>query len=380
MSARRRGAWATTVERTIALASSTQILIAHDYFGIRGGGERLVLTLAEALDATLMHGYKTEETYDAGMFPAKVIDLRLPRLLHTPGFRAAALALRFWRARGLAERFGTRIFSGVAAPFAAPAAGSGRNIYYCHTPPRFLYDQRATLTGQRFALGIQHLALRRFQQGYEAAIARMDTIIANSGTVKERINRFLGRDSVVVYPPCNTAGYAFGGQQGYYLSTARLAGLKRVDHIVRAFLRLPDKQLVVVSGGDEEDRLRQLAGDAPNIRFLGWVDEQKLRQLIEQAIATIYVPIEEDFGMSPVESMAAGKPVIGVAEGGLRETIVDGETGMLLPPDFGIDALVEAVVAMTPERALRMRTACEVRAEHFSETRFVAAMRSIVAG
>ena len=188
----------------------------------------------------------------------------------------------------------------------------------------------------------------------------------------------LGRESVVVYPPCDTETFTWQGQQGYYLSTARLTPLKRVDRIVEAFLRMPDKKLVVASQGEEFDRLKLLAGDAKNITFLGWVSEADLRRLIGEAIATIYVPVNEDFGMSPVESMAAGKPCIGVAEGGLLETVLDGETGLLLRPDFTVDDLVEAVHRLNTGRAMSMRHACEARATLFRRRAFVQTMHEII--
>ncbi|NDV87930.1 glycosyltransferase [Aurantimonas aggregata] len=358
-------------------------LVVHDYFAIRGGGERLVLTLADAVGADLLFGYRSPDSYDDAMFPAGTRDLNLPMALRRPGLRAAALAARFAMERRRVARHDLRVFSGVAAPFAAPdAGGPGRNIFYCHTPPRFLYDQRAhfasMLGGPAGAL--KKAGLAQFRRGYEAAVGRMEAIVANSETVQARIRSFLGRDSTVVYPPCDTKSFVWGGQQDYYLSTARLAGLKRVDRIVDAFRMMPDRQLVVASGGDELAALRRRAEDAPNITFLGWVEEDRLRRLIGEAIATIYVPVEEDFGMSPVESMAAGKPVIGVAEGGLRETIVDGETGILLPPDFQPADIADAVGRLPASRAAAMRAACEARAELFSEERFVAGMRAVVLG
>src|SRR5687768_13809574 len=96
------------------------------------------------------------------------------------------------------------------------------------------------------------------------------------------------------------------------------------------------------------------------------------------AIATIYVPVEEDFGMSPVESMAAGKPVIGVAEGGLRETVLDGDTGILLARDFTALDLVGAVRKLTPPKAATMKKACEERATMFSQDRFLEAIRRVI--
>ena len=208
----------------------------------------------------------------------------------------------------------------------------------------------------------------------------MQVIVANSQTVRDRIRSYLGRKAEVIYPPCDLAAFRWRGQQGFYLSTARLSPLKRVDKIVEAFLQMPDKKLVVASGGEELPRLVRLAAGAPNITFLGWVSEEKLRELMGEAIATIYIPVAEDFGMSPVESMAAGKPVIGVAEGGLLETVIDGETGILLPPALSVDAVVKAVVEMTPSKAAAMRTACIFRSEQFSKERFIAGLQRVIRG
>ncbi len=358
--------------------SPSGTIVVHDYFGIRGGGERLALTMAEGLDATLMYGFRSSQSYDAAMFPPGAIDLGLPQMMRKPGLRAAALALRFAMSKRQLRPYKTRVFSGVAAPFAAEAAPAARNIYYCHTPPRFLYDQRDHFAPMVRGNPLRQFALDQFRRGYEAAVGHMDLIVANSETVRERIRRYLNREAVVVYPPCDLASYRWQGQQGFYLSTARHSPLKRVDKIVEAFLSMPEKQLIIASGGEDFDSLRRLAGDAPNITFVGWVGEAQLQRLIGEAIATIYVPIEEDFGMSPVESMAAGKPVIGVAEGGLRETILDGDTGILLSPDFTAGDLAAAVRELTASRAAAMQKACEQRASTFSQTRFLEAMRQVV--
>lgn len=353
------------------------IAIAHDYFDIRGGGERLVLRAAAELGADLCCGFRTAQSYDASMFPRGTVELGLWDFFKRPQLRVPALAMRFRGERTRMERYSTRIFSGVSAPFAAPDRGrTGRNIYYCHTPPRFLYDQR-----EHFRTGtnpLRDLALGWYRRGYEAAVERMDVIVANSETVRHRIQTYLGRDSVVIHPPCDTDAFRWRGQGDYYLSTARLSPLKRVNRIVEAFLGMPDKRLIVASGGDELGRLKQLAAGADNIEILGWVSETAMQQLVGEAIATIYVPIDEDFGMSPVESMAAGKPVIGVAEAGLTETVIEDETGALLPPDFTTDLLRDAVRKMTPARAAAMRTASEARAVQFSVARFVGALREIV--
>ncbi len=104
-----------------------------------------------------------------------------------------------------------------------------------------------------------------------------------------------------------------------------------------------------------------------------------MERLVGDAIATIYIPREEDFGISAVESMAAGKPVIGVAEGGLLETVTHQQTGILLLPPPSVDALIDAVREMTPERALQMRAACEQSAKAFHSDIFLAKMKNLLA-
>ncbi|RMD93991.1 MAG: glycosyltransferase family 4 protein [Alphaproteobacteria bacterium] len=356
--------------------------IFQDYFLVRGGAERLVLTLAEGFPGTtLVHGYRTGETYPAEAFPDDTRSLELPHVLRRRGVHLPALALAFAAQRRFAAGFDLRIFSGVVAPLAAPARGRGLNVFYCHTPPRFLYDLKEHYRTPRrnpIRRAAREVMMAWFEARYRAAIERMDVIVANSETVRERIRRYLGRDSVVVYPPIDTDRFKGGKVGDYFLSTARLEPLKRVDCIIEAFRQLPEERLVVLSGGSERARLEAMAEGHPNITFRGWVEDEELAHLVGGARATIYVPQAEDFGMSPVESMAAGTPVIGVAEGGLRETIVDGETGVLLPPDFTTGDLVAAVRAMTPDRVLAMRGACEARAARFSRERFLQEMRALI--
>jgi glycosyltransferase involved in cell wall biosynthesis len=208
----------------------------------------------------------------------------------------------------------------------------------------------------------------------------MDVVLANSENVRRRLARDVGVDARVVYPPVDVAGYRWLGDEGYFLSTGRLEPLKRVDRLIAAFSGMPDQRLVVTSGGSELPRLKALAAGAPNIHFTGWLDPAELARWMGEARATLYIPVDEDFGMSPVESMAAGKPVIGVAEGGLLETVVDGETGVLLDPACEVDEVREAVRGMTAARASEMRGAAEARAQDFSEPRFLEAMQAVLAG
>lgn len=354
--------------------------ILYDSLRLPGGAERVALVLAKALpEATLCVGAADDASY----WREYLEEDRLVSLNLSAEW-APWLAIRSLRAFSRQTQFLADldwvVYSGSYAPVAVRNRQPGSNIYYCHTIPRFVYDLRDYYLSrlafwQRPAL---HALIDYVRPRYESAIARMDKVIANSENVRERLRRYLGVDAQVVYPPVQIDRYQYEPPKGYYLSTARLESYKRVSLLIRAFLQMPDKKLVVASGGSQESYLMDLADGADNIHFAGWCGDARLRRLIQQSIATIYLPQDEDFGLSPVESMAAGKPVIGVAEGGLKETVVHERTGLLLRSNPGRVDVVEAVQAMNEARAYAMRDACMERARNFSGQQFVKAMKSVI--
>ncbi len=354
-----------------------KLLVLHDYFESLEGGGRLSSILADKLNGALGYGF------------AKKNHLFLQNIstqhdLHTfsrlPLWRQWRLAHAFQTRTGFAQHYDILVYSGFYSPLAVAQHTQGRNVLYCHTPPRFIYDQRDFYLSQLPAPLrplLQHF-IHYLQPRYEAAVQKMDVIVANSENIRQRIQHYLGLEAQVVYPPCDIHAYRWQPPQDYYLSLGRHDPLKRIDLIIRAFQAMPDKRLVIASGGAETPKLQQLAQQADNIEFVGWQDEAALQALIGQAIATIYIPQAEDFGMSPVESMAAGKPVIGVADGGLLETIVPQQTGLLLPAQPVEDDLIAAVQALDRDKAVGMRVACEIRAKHFQQAHFLQQMQNII--
>ena len=347
--------------------------IIYDFFMVPGGAEHVTVEVSRLFpDADVIVAGTSTECLDLTA-PIRNRLINLHR--HIPGH---PLARALWAIRAF-ERLAPSIadydwvlFSGSFAPMAAVNRQDKENLLYCHTIPRFAYDLRSYY---REKLGtvqrpVFDWLVNRVRIRYERAICHMRRIAANSSNTQQRIQDFLHAGAEIIYPPCDTAEFTWRGVSDYFLSTARLEPYKRVDVVIDAFLRMPDKKLVVASGGSHEDFLRRQAGGAENIVFTGWLSRAGMAELLAKCIASVYVPKDEDFGLSPVESMAAGKPVIGVAEGGLRETVVDGETGFLLAPDPTVEAVVNAVTAMTPERAVAMRQACEARAVRFGRERF----------
>jgi glycosyltransferase involved in cell wall biosynthesis len=307
-------------------------IILHDYFESLEGGGRLSSVLAQGLSMDLGYGFASNKH----PFINNLTQQNLNAYSIIPLWKQFKLARAFTNRTKFLESYATVIYSGFYTPLAIKNHLNGRNILYCHTPPRFIYDQKEFYFS-RLPTALHpllHSFINYLQPRYENAIANMDGLIANSENVAKRIQHYLGKPATVIYPPCDTQHFRWRGQKKYYLSMGRLDPLKRIDLIIKAFLKMPDKQLVITSGGTELQKLQKLANQAHNIHFTGWVDDTKLAKLVGESIATLYLAKDEDFGMSPLESMAAGKPVIGVAEGGLLETIIPNKTGFLLKPSL----------------------------------------------
>jgi glycosyltransferase involved in cell wall biosynthesis len=360
---------------------NTENIVLHDIFDIKGGGERLALSIAETLKADLGYGKKSPNSFDLeAMHAYEKIDLGLK--IEFSGLKTYNLSKLFTYNTKFLNQYENVVYSGIICPLAVRNHLNGGNFYYCHTPPRFVYDKYQHYMNQ-FMLP-QQLLLKMLaawlKPRYEASVALMDVVFTNSKFVKARVKEYLNRDSIVIYPPCNLEKFYFKKPQNYYLSTARFDELKRVDKIIEAFKKMPDKELLLCSSGSEGTKLRKLAKDVKNITFVGQVSDEKLQQLISECIATIYIPKDEDFGMSPVESMAAGKPVICSDHGGPIESIVDGETGFYMSDENLVENIMDCVSKLDVNKATQMKNACEQRATLFSEENFHKNIRRYVVG
>jgi glycosyltransferase involved in cell wall biosynthesis len=219
------------------------------------------------------------------------------------------------------------------------------HVCYCHNPFRYAWNAREETLDQRGLLQRAALSVvfKRWRQWDWIAAQRVDRYIANSETTRRRIRRYFGRESDVIYPPVETSRFKPGPVSDFYVVLSELMPHKRIHHAVEAFnrLKLP---LVVIGNGPDARRLRRLAG--PTITFAGRVTDERAAELLSAARALI-VTATEEFGIAAVEAQAAGRPVIALAEGGVRETVRDGVTGVFYEePDPG--ALAEVVASFDP--------------------------------
>jgi len=303
--------------------------LVQDWFYTPGGAERVMGELAQLLpEAPIYTSFADAES--ARHYGARLRTWPLQRVF--PGTRAYRrfLPLYPWWFGGMNLRsYDLVVSSSSAFAKAVRTRPNAVHVAYVHAPMRYAWDLETYLSGSSFSLGtrVGGRLLRPLLRRWDVATSRRpNVIVANSAAVQARIQRFWGRESEVVHPPVDVSGIELGTRDdGFVLIAARMLAYRRLDLAVDAANTL-GRELVLVGDGPERQRLEARA--AATIRFAGTVDRATLLDLLARCHAYL-VPGEEDFGIAPVEAMAAGKPVIAYAAGGALETVIDGETGLL---------------------------------------------------
>jgi glycosyltransferase involved in cell wall biosynthesis len=353
-----------------------RVVLAHDYLTQCGGAERVVLAMMHAFPAAPVY---TSLYNDATTFPEfRKVDVRTTWLERVPPLRRRhRLALPL-----LAPAFGRSVVDAdvvvcSSSGWAHGINATGRKVVYCHTPARWLYDGRRYLGGRRgmswLALSCLRPYLRRWDRRAAASAA---LYLANSTVVRERIRLVYGIDAEVLPPPPalrpgDPEEPVEGLEPGFFLCVSRLLPYKNVDALLGAFEELPHT-LVVVGTGPEAGRL---AAAAPrNARLLGAVGDAELRWLYANCAAVVAASYE-DYGLTPLEAAAFGKPAVVLRAGGFLDTLVEGVTGAFFDPPEP-EPIRRAVRSCTEqpwdESVLRAHADC------FSEARFCGRLREIV--
>jgi glycosyltransferase involved in cell wall biosynthesis len=221
------------------------------------------------------------------------------------------------------------------------------HICYCLTPTRYLWryaqyaEQEQLGRWTRNALAPVLTYLRVWDR---LAADRVDHFVAISEEVRRRIAKIYRREAVIIHPPVETSRFAPAARHDdYYLFVGRLLPYRRVDLLIEAFNKM-GRRLLIAGRGRDRPRLESLAG--PHVTFLGYVADSELPDLMARCRAFLW-PGEEDFGIAPIQAMAAGRPVIAYAAGGALETIAPG-TGRLFA-EQSVAAIIDAVTAFDPE-------------------------------
>jgi glycosyltransferase involved in cell wall biosynthesis len=346
---------------------SRRVALVHDFLLDVRGAERVFLALCDAFPEADLFTAVYDERGTEGRFSDRKVTTSFLQRIHPDARTFRALLPLYPYAM---EALDLRGYDLVISSSSAWAHGvipdaDAVHICYCHNPFRYAWNAReATLAKydplRRAVLGF---VFQRWRQWDWIAAQRVDLYAANSETTRKRVKRYFGRDASVLYPPVETERFSRGPVGDDYVVLSELMPHKRIDLAIEAFneLELP---LTVVGNGPDARRLRRLAG--PTVRFTGRVTDVEAASLMSSAKALV-VTATEEFGIAAVEAQAAGRPVIALREGGVRETVVEGETGVFFdrPEPAALAAAVRGFdpLAVDPE-------ACVANAARFDVGHF----------
>jgi glycosyltransferase involved in cell wall biosynthesis len=205
------------------------------------------------------------------------------------------------------------------------------HICYCHTPMRYAWDlYHQYINEEKLTKGIKgflaKLFLHKIRIWDSITANRVDYFIANSNYTAGRIKKIYNKESKIIYPPVDVDKFeCTAGKDNFYVSVSRLVPYKKVDLVVEAFSKMKDKKLIVIGDGPDMNKIKSRA--SANIEFLGYKPVEEMKQYLQKAKAFVFAA-EEDFGITVIESLACGTPVIAFNKGGSKETIKDEQTGI----------------------------------------------------
>jgi glycosyltransferase involved in cell wall biosynthesis len=343
--------------------------ILHDYLQVNGGAERLVIFLSKKLNISLVVSgiYKDFNFERNGIQNEKIIILYKPLNFFPRLFKSF---ISFNLKLKLITNADYVIYSGLFSLLTSYSQHRGVKIFYCHSAPKFLYQKKYN-DKYFFLLKPFYIIFKIiYKYLYVKSLNDMDLIIVNSKFTQINLNKYTNKKTYIIYPPINISSNKWIGQSDYYLSIGRLEPKKNIKMIIEAFKRMPTKKLIITSGGSEIEYLKFISKDYNNISFTGWLNDYDLQKLIGNCIATIYIPSDEDFGMSTIESFSAGKPVVGLNCGGLLETISHFKTGYIVDNQNIINDLIYSINLFTKDYCLNLRHNCEKEASKFDDSIF----------
>lgn len=358
------------------------IAIVHDSLTQRGGGERVVLSMLKAFpDARVYTAlYEPDQTYEGfrhhsiHTLPINRIGLfrrhhRLAMPFMAPSFSRLKITADTVICSSSGWSHGTRV--------------TGRKIVYCYSPAKWLYEPSRYFRGRLIfgALGrIGTAAMRPFLTRWDRrAASTADRYLTLSTWIRESIARIYGIQARIISPPHSIdpegpQRAVQGIDPGYFLCVARLVPYKNVSAVVEAFRALPDERLVVVGDGPERRQIQALAGE--NVRVVSSVGDEELRWLYANCKLLIAVAYE-DFGLTPVEAAAFGRPSLVLRWGGYLDTVVADATGRFIErptPDAILAGIEEAASATFDPDVVR------AHASRYSENEFISELVQIVEG
>lgn len=368
------------VYNLIGDTSFMKVAIVHDHFLYFGGAERVLLSLLKIFSQADVYLAFASQQWLSVVKKSTSGKVFVSPFNKLPFVQQSAdwykpIIFTYWEHLVLAK-YDLVVSSSHSYSSKSVCVSRGTpHMSYVLTPPRFLYEEfneTQWLKKMPWRMMFGPFLSRMRQWDYKSA-QRPDVLIASSKTVQDRMRRYYKRDSIVIYPPVAIPRKLPKRDPRYYVCVSRLVKQKGIDLAIRACnkLRAP---LVVVGKGAEEGRLRAAAGKT--ITFRGFVSDEKMADVYAGAKALIFPAIDEDFGIIPVEAMAHGVPVIAYNSGGIRETVIDGKTGILFR-EYTTIALRNEINRL--ERLHFSQKTLRQHALRFSEKNFREKVREVVA-
>ncbi len=358
-----------------------KIALVHDWLPFMGGAERVLADFVEIYpDAPIYTLLYNESKIEEPIRSAKIITSYLQK----PGKEIKDHRRLFPFMPTAIESFDLNEYDVVLSSSSSVAKAVITNpscvhICYCHSPMRYAWEFSYEYAGKMAGKGkIKNKLLNYFLTCIRAwdyiSSGRVDYFIANSEHVAKRIWKHYRRDSVVIHPPVRCNLFNISEEDGdFFLCVSRLQEYKRIDLAIQACTKLGAK-LKVIGDGPDKEKLKAMAG--PTVEFLGRAPDDLMKDCYAKCKALLF-PGEEDFGITPLEAMASGRPVIAYGKGGALETVIEGKTGVFFKEQT-VESLTEAMLnfkTMTFEKA-------ELRkhAEKFDDEVFKAKIKAFVDG
>lgn len=351
-----------------------KIALVHDWYYVNGGAEKVIKSIVN-LFPEIKHfaliDFLSKKDRDFILNGAKVETSFIQKLPTAKKNHRKFLQLFPYAI----EQFDLSEFDVIISSSASIAKGVLTNtnqvhICYCHSPMRYAWDfyqpylQAANLTKGLKAWYAKRV-LHKIRKWDVISSNRVDYFIANSNYIAQRIHKIYRRDSDVIYPPVDVTNFSLVNEKKeYYLTASRMVSYKKLDLVVRAFSKMPNKKLVVLGDGPDFNKIKKIATN--NIELKGFVSKAELIKYMQDAKAFVF-PAEEDFGIVPVEAQACGTPVIAFGKGGCLETVIKNKTGVFFK-EHNEQSLIDAVEGF--EKLKFDSNVIRKNAEQFSVERF----------
>lgn len=362
-----------------------KIAIFHNALDNIGGAEIVDLIMARELKADIYTtnidkekiekiGFTTKNIFSVGKVP-----------INAP-FRQEAIYWRF-KFLNVEEKFKKKYnFYIIAGDWAMPAALHHKpNLWYVYSPTREiwdLYEYTRENTLPKFPYNLDKYAFdlwvfyRKILNKYDSN--KIDNLIAISKNVQNRIKKYLNRNSKIIYPPTETKKYRYKKYKDYWLSVNRLINHKRIDLQLKAFSKMPKEKLIIVGSYEKAWHFKKYVDyiekiKPKNVEIKSWISDKELIRLYSECKGFITTSNKEDYGLTVIEAMASGKPVIAPNEGGYKETVINNKTGILID-NINENKIIKAVKRTNEKlekNSLKYKKACITQAKKFDTKIFI---------